>query len=652
MSSGTLTIDAKGTVGPAIVPLGKGAKAGAALFRPAKPPAPSSPPADDPGMPPQALDALVRRHKDTAREKKGAIEKWGLDFALEFGRPPTKAERTAGVGALAAEHAASRAAYEALKLELKQYRAAGQRKRAAAAGAEAGAEDGAGADAGGAATTQEASLVSVSPLEALRDFEQQQQRAQQQQQTPQQSQQQQQQQQSAHEPHRPHAAARKAVRAAETTAQLETKTAAEAAGAGAGSPARAGSEPPAREAAREKATPPAEAAACDPAPTSATAATAPALTRVPARTLAATPATAPELAAPADKAARKAAATELEGACKAAAVDAMSTNAGLGSDAIGRVFDAFDMDRSGHLDVFELAAAVADLTGEQPSTRRVAALVASAAAAATASPRQARASSPPPLPDKLSRAQFEEVVRGLKAGLESGGAGLPRDGVDNVDAVEPLGEGCYEHAFPLEALGFRVGRHRGGLVVSAVTDAALEGVLGVGDALREVNGAPLGSVSSGKALARRVKPLRRPVVIAFERAAAAAAAAAGSGQGEGGAAGGGGAAAAAGGGGGVNGDEDAAAGVGLLETPAKAAPAAAGREVAGGADGVDFAGAGQRKGGEDRCSDRVQAAVRLQAAQRAKAARVQLDGLREVKEVKREGGGVRQGRHSQHPTIL
>ena len=84
-------------------------------------------------------------------------------------------------------------------------------------------------------------------------------------------------------------------------------------------------------------------------------------------------------------------------------------------------------------------------------------------------------------------------------------------------------KGIYERDFGEGALGFRV-RHDascGTIFVSRVVLSGLGGVdgdlVGVGDAVVAINGAPLGFVTNAKVLQEKIRPLVRPVRITFLR---------------------------------------------------------------------------------------------------------------------------------------
>ena len=144
------------------------------------------------------------------------------------------------------------------------------------------------------------------------------------------------------------------------------------------------------------------------------------------------------------------------------------------------------------MDTFELAAAVAEITGQQPSTKQVHAMVAMADANKS---------------NTLSLKEFEALVRKFDW-----------DG----DYSGNLSEGTYELQFPNRSLGFRVFNvpERGTIAVSILNDPSIVGKVGLRDTVLAVNGAPLGFIKDSKILAKKVGPLKRPVTITFERFAA------------------------------------------------------------------------------------------------------------------------------------
>ena len=107
--------------------------------------------------------------------------------------------------------------------------------------------------------------------------------------------------------------------------------------------------------------------------------------------------------------------------------------------------------------------------------------------------------------NKLSPEQFSHLVRTFDWSSES--------------LVSSLGESVYEVVFEDDSLGFRVRSvpDRGIIVVSKVGAEKLVGVVHENDTVLAVNGAPLGFVTEHKVLQRKIKPLRRPVRITFER---------------------------------------------------------------------------------------------------------------------------------------
>ena len=109
----------------------------------------------------------------------------------------------------------------------------------------------------------------------------------------------------------------------------------------------------------------------------------------------------------------------------------------------------------------------------------------------------------------VSEPQFAQLMRLYNKG--------EFDGEPGED--ENLGHDTYEHEFTKESLGFSVRNvfEIGTIVVSKLTDPALEGILDLGDTVIAVNGAPLGWVTDPRVLAEKVKPLSRPVKISFAR---------------------------------------------------------------------------------------------------------------------------------------
>jgi len=176
--------------------------------------------------------------------------------------------------------------------------------------------------------------------------------------------------------------------------------------------------------------------------------------------------------------------TPLDTARSAASTSASSVGSlkSVDQQRIDAVFERFDGNRSDDLDVFELSGAVEALVGVRPATPQVAAMVNAAGAAKT---------------NRLSRSQFRRLVQtfDFDAGANRLGGGGPAPD-------EGLGASVYELEFFEEKLGFRVRNVEGGdktgisgkIVVSHVVSTALEGLVGVGDTVLAVNGAPLGIV--------------------------------------------------------------------------------------------------------------------------------------------------------------
>jgi hypothetical protein len=186
------------------------------------------------------------------------------------------------------------------------------------------------------------------------------------------------------------------------------------------------------------------------------------------------------------------------------------------------VFRQFDADHSGDLDTFELASAVEALLGQPPSANQVTAFLRGAGSRASAH-------------NALSLPQFCYSVRTFDWADDAGGFGGTGGGGDDWGTVGGLGtvgtgggggEGSgdgegklYALSFPKPSLGFKVTHDaaRGRIVVGALTDAALAGVVAPGDVVVTVNGAPLGRVTDSELLQTKVGPLRRPVRIGFLR---------------------------------------------------------------------------------------------------------------------------------------
>ena len=77
----------------------------------------------------------------------------------------------------------------------------------------------------------------------------------------------------------------------------------------------------------------------------------------------------------------------------------------------------------------------------------------------------------------------------------------------------------YEVIFSKATLGFTVKNlvKEGTIVVNRIVDKANVGKIFLGDTIMAINGAPLGFVTDHKLLARKIKPLKRPIKITFKR---------------------------------------------------------------------------------------------------------------------------------------
>ena len=162
----------------------------------------------------------------------------------------------------------------------------------------------------------------------------------------------------------------------------------------------------------------------------------------------------------------------------------------LSSSRIQEVFFKFDVDGSGDLDTFELAAAVAEITGQQPSTKQVQAMVKLSAADKS---------------NTLSLGEFETLVRTFDW---------------KGDYSGKLGPGIFEVVFSQMSLGFRVKNvpSRGIIAVSKIVDPTLgDRGLGANDTILAINGAPLGFVTHAMVLQQKIGPLKRPLTITFEK---------------------------------------------------------------------------------------------------------------------------------------
>jgi len=162
----------------------------------------------------------------------------------------------------------------------------------------------------------------------------------------------------------------------------------------------------------------------------------------------------------------------------------------LTEDQIQVCFTKYDADSSGDLDTFELSNAVTELlNGVVPTTSQVTAMVALSGAQ----------------DNKLSRDQFSSLIKQFDW--------------SSAAATAALGALTYEHVFQEKSLGFRVRSvaGRGIIVVSKVVEPSLAGVVNENDTVVAVNGAPLGFVTDHKVLQEKIKPLRRPVRVTFQK---------------------------------------------------------------------------------------------------------------------------------------
>jgi Ca2+-binding EF-hand superfamily protein len=172
------------------------------------------------------------------------------------------------------------------------------------------------------------------------------------------------------------------------------------------------------------------------------------------------------------------------------AAGATTTVMELTENQIQACFTKYDADSSGDLDTFELSNAVTELLdGVVPTTSQVMAMVALSGAQ----------------DNKLTREQFSSLIQRFDWG--------------SAAATAALGSSFYEHVFPDTSLGFRVRSvaGRGLIVVSKVVDPSLAGFISENDTVLAVNGAPLGFVTDHKVLQEKIKPLRRPVRVTFEK---------------------------------------------------------------------------------------------------------------------------------------
>ena len=155
---------------------------------------------------------------------------------------------------------------------------------------------------------------------------------------------------------------------------------------------------------------------------------------------------------------------------------------------IKTVFKAFDHDKSGDLDTFELSEAITALWGRTPTTGEISSIIYGAGAQET---------------NKLSLDKFSAAINQKW-----------ETGVILNTLVDQ-----YEVSFEQISLGFTVllDETQQQILVKQIYDQAIEKLITPGDAVVCVNGAPLGAVKQTKTLAQKVRPLKRPVKIMFER---------------------------------------------------------------------------------------------------------------------------------------
>jgi len=146
---------------------------------------------------------------------------------------------------------------------------------------------------------------------------------------------------------------------------------------------------------------------------------------------------------------------------------------------IEEVFAQFDVDKSGNLDIFDLAHAVEALIGQLPSTNQVAALVKASGASANK--------------NTLTLAQFTYLMRtydwtGNLTFLAADSVQLSNTGMSPRQ---------YEYTFRSNDLGCQVmnGPKPGQVVVASVASPESADVLSSGDVVVAVNGAPTGYIS-------------------------------------------------------------------------------------------------------------------------------------------------------------
>jgi len=166
---------------------------------------------------------------------------------------------------------------------------------------------------------------------------------------------------------------------------------------------------------------------------------------------------------------------------------------GSSDDFLYHVFTKYDVNESDDLDSFELANAMTEVLGHSLTSAQIAAMLKDSGASETGA---------------LSLDQFRNLV--LNASW--------KDAFVDESIMQHVAP-TYEVDFNDSKLGFRVKNYPalGVVVVSRVEDPKLEGVVGVNDTIRKVNGAPLGFVTDSRYLQERVSTLSRPVRFTFER---------------------------------------------------------------------------------------------------------------------------------------
>jgi Ca2+-binding EF-hand superfamily protein len=157
------------------------------------------------------------------------------------------------------------------------------------------------------------------------------------------------------------------------------------------------------------------------------------------------------------------------------------------------VFTKYDVNESDDLDSFELSNAMTEVLGHSPTSAQISAMLEDSGASETG---------------VLSLDQFRSLVINPTW----------KEAVIDESIMQHVAP-TYEVDFNDSKLGFRVKNYPalGVVVVSRVEDPKLEGVVGVNDTIRRVNGAPLGFITDSRYLQERVSTLSRPVRITFER---------------------------------------------------------------------------------------------------------------------------------------